>query len=152
MAGAYPELEALLPASLRQAAPNTVDSGRSCTSEALGVLFERGVRETRYAGATWDLGSEKGVTYAVFEGTGLDPDDMIAFYESGARATGRADALEIRDFEVAGASGSRLDTIHRNVAQTIVAWPAGTPGRVNVVLASAIGEDELTDVLEQLAR
>lgn len=149
--GAYAELEAALPASLFGAAPLSVDSGRSCTADALGTLYERGVREARFAGATWDLGGEQGVTYAVFEGDGLDPTALIDFYEAGARATGRAEALQIRPFEVGGASAIRMDTIHRNVGQTIIAWPSGTRGRVNVVLASATGETELTRILEDVA-
>ncbi|HET7728362.1 MAG TPA: hypothetical protein VFK54_13665 [Candidatus Limnocylindrales bacterium] len=148
--GAYPELEALLPPALDGVAPNTVDSGRSCTSEALGSLHERGIRELRYAGATWDRGSEQGVTYAVFEAAGLDPATMIEFYEAGARATGRAEALQVRPFELAGAAGVRLDTIHRSVGQTIIAWPGDEPGRVQVVLVSATGEPELIRILEAL--
>jgi len=151
MTGAYPELEALLPASLDGAGPTSVDSGRSCTAEALGRLYERGVRQVRFAGATWDLGGERGVTYAVFEGAGLDAASMIEFYEAGARATGRAEALEVRPFEVAGVAGTRLDTIHRSVGQTIVAWPSGEAGRVNVILVSDTGETELTRILGQLA-
>lgn len=146
-AGAYPELEALLPAALDGVAPGSVDSGRSCTSAALGSLYQRGIRELRFAGATWDRGSEQGVTYAVFEAAGLEPASMIEFYETGARATGRAEALRVQPFEVAGAAGVRLDTIHRGVGQTIVAWPGDEPGRVRVVLVSATGEAELSRIL-----
>ena len=150
-AGAYPELESVLPTALDGVGPDTVDSGHSCTIEALGSLHERGIRELRFAGATWDRGSEQGVTYAVFEAAGLDPAAIIEFYEAGARATGRAEALRVRPFEVAGEAGVRLDTIHRSVGQTIIAWPADEPGRVQVVLVSATGEAELTRILEALA-
>lgn len=150
-AGAYPELEAVLPPALEGVAPSTVDSGRSCTSEALGSLYEHGIRELRFAGATWDRGSEQGVTYAVFEAAGLDPAALIEFYETGARATGRAEALRVGPWEVAGEAGVRLDTIHRSVGQTIVAWSADEPGRVRVVLVSATGEAELRRILEELA-
>ncbi len=40
MPGAYPELEALLPAAYEGKAPSTVDSGRNCTPAALGTLAE----------------------------------------------------------------------------------------------------------------
>lgn len=149
--GAYPDLEELLPAALEGVAPGTVDSGRSCTSDALGSLYARGIRELRFAGATWDRGGEQGVTFAVFEAVGLDPGAMIEFYEAGARATGRADALTVRPFDVARAAGTRLDTIHRSVGQTIIAWPSDQPDRVNVILVSDTGEGELTRILEDLA-
>ena len=44
MPGAYPELEALLPAAYEGKAPATVDSGRNCTPAALGTLRRRGHR------------------------------------------------------------------------------------------------------------
>src|SRR4051812_26719149 len=71
MPGAYPDLEALLPSAYDGAAPATVDSGRNCTSNALGTLADAGVDGVRFAGATWPLGGASGLTLAVFEGDGL---------------------------------------------------------------------------------
>ena len=90
-AGAYPDLEALLPTAFEGKAPDTVDSGRSCTDGALGPLAAAGVEGLRFAGATWALGGTSGATVAVFEGDGLDAAKLLAFYEDGARAEiGRA--------------------------------------------------------------
>src|SRR3954469_2307782 len=61
-AGAYPELEALLPAELDGKPPATVDSGRNCTPAALGSLAGAGVRGVRFAGATWPMGGTSGLT------------------------------------------------------------------------------------------
>src|SRR4051794_27240056 len=55
MPGAYPDLEALLPRTYAGNAPATVDSGRSCTKEALATLADAGIDGVRFAGATWPL-------------------------------------------------------------------------------------------------
>src|SRR5262245_44647207 len=40
--GAYPELEALIPKTYHDAAPELLDSGRNCTPENLGSLASAG--------------------------------------------------------------------------------------------------------------
>lgn len=149
--GAYPELEALLPAAFREVGPTRVDSGRSCTADALGTLADRGIEELRFAGAVWDLGSGNGVTYAVFRASGLDPVAVIEFYEAGARASGKTDALQVTDVEVAGREGRRLDALVRRVGESIVAWPGDEAGEVRVLLTAGLGETELTAALDELA-
>ena len=81
MPGAYPDLEALLPATYDGKPPAGVDSGRTCTTDALGTLATHGITGVRFAGATWSLGASSGLTVAVFDGTGLDPATMLEFYE-----------------------------------------------------------------------
>ena len=149
--GAYPDLEALLPATFRGGQPQVRDSGRTCTEDGLGSLADAGIEELRFAGATWDLGGSQGVTYAVFDAPGLTPAAMIDFYERGAAASGRTDAMQVRPITLEGRDGERLDAINRNVGQTIVAWPAAEPDRVNVILTAALGEEELTAALAELA-
>src|SRR6185437_15456567 len=55
-AGAYPDLEALVPGAYRGDAPQTLDSGRICTAAGLGSLAADGVKEVRFAGETWTFG------------------------------------------------------------------------------------------------
>jgi hypothetical protein len=150
--GAYPELEALLPEAYEGAAPATVDSGRNCTPAALGILAESGVDGVRFAGETWALGGTTGLTVAVFEGDGLDATNLLAFYEDGARTARRTEKLQVSDTTVAGAAAKRLDVLGSDgTAQTVVTWPAAEPGRVNVLLASDLGDAKVAQALETFA-
>ncbi len=150
-AGAYPELEALLPTTFEGKAPDTVDSGRNCSDGALGTLAAAGVDGVRFAGATWALGGTTGVTVAVFEGDGLDAANLLAFYEDGARTARRTEKLQVSDTTVGGAEAKRLDVLGSDgTGQTIVTWPAAAPGRVNVLLAADLGDARVADALEAL--
>ena len=148
-AGTYPELEALLPAEYEGAAPDGTDSGRSCTSDVLGVLADRGVTDMRFAGTTWDLGTGRALTLAVFEGDGVTPEAMIAFYENGARKGRRTERLATRDTTVAGRPARRLDVLWASSAQSIVAWPDASGERTLVLLAADLGDTAVLDALTQ---
>jgi hypothetical protein len=150
MPGAYPELEALLPAEYQGAAPVSVDSGRSCTAEALGSLAADGVHELRFAGTTWDLGGTSGLTVAVFQADGLTPDAMIGFYRAGAAANDKTEKLQTSDATVAGKPARRLDVLQSDGSgHTIVAWAADEPGLVHVLLASDLGDARVLQALEE---
>jgi hypothetical protein len=147
--GAYPALEALLPGDLDGKAPNSVDSGRSCTAERLGTLAERGVTELRFAGATWKIGGTSGLTLARFEADGLDTGQMLEFYETGARGARRTEKLVTSDTTVGGEPAKRLDVLGSDgTGQTVVAWPAGRPGAVWVLLAADVGDARVAQILE----
>ena len=151
-AGAYPDLEALLPKTYLGTAPATVDSGRNCTASALGILAESGVDGVRFAGATWPLGGTTGLTVAVFEGEGLDAANLMSFYEDGARKARRTEKLEVKDTTVAGTAAKRLDVLGSDgTGQTVVTWPAAEPGRVNVLLAADLGDAKVAEALETFA-
>jgi hypothetical protein len=151
-AGAYPELEALLPAAYEDKAPTSVDSGRNCTDDALGALAEAGVDGVRFAGATWDLGGTTALTLALFEGEGLDTAKMLAFYEDGARKARRTDRLEVTDTAVGGLAAKRLDVLGTDGSgQTVVVWPADEAGRVRVLLAGNLGDTRVLEALESFA-
>jgi hypothetical protein len=151
-AGAYPDLEALLPTTFEGKPPDTVDSGRNCTDAALGALAAAGVDGVRFAGATWALGGTSGLTVAVFEGEGLDAARLLTFYEEGGRTARRTEKLQASDTTVGGAAAKRLDVLGSDgTGQTIVTWPADAPGRVNVLLASDLGDARVADALDVLA-
>jgi hypothetical protein len=151
-AGAYPDLEALLPKTYLGTAPATVDSGRNCTAPALGILAESGVDGVRFAGATWPLGGTTGLTVAVFEGEGLDAANLMSFYEDGARKARRTEKLVATDTTVAGTAAKRLDVLGSDgTGQTIVTWPAAEPGRVNVLLAADLGDAKVAEALKMFA-
>ena len=147
--GAYPALEALLPGDLDGEAPDSMDSGRSCTADTLGTLAERGVDELRFAGATWKTGGTSGLTLALFEADGLEAGKMLEFYETGARGARRTEKLVTSDTTVAGEGAKRLDVLGSDgTGQTVVAWPAGRPGAVWVLLAADVGDARVAEILE----
>jgi hypothetical protein len=150
--GSYPELEALLPDAYEGQPPASVDSGRSCTPQALGALAELGIDGIRFAGATWTLGGTSGLTVAVFEADDLDPADMVLFYEAGARAARRTEKLATSDVTVGDRPARRLDVLGSDgTGQTIVAWPAEVDGRVNVLLAADLGDARVLEALDAFA-
>jgi hypothetical protein len=157
-AGAYPDLEARLPASLggigpapstggaaADLQPTTVDSGRSCTQAALGASWDRGVRELRFAGATWDLGSGNGIVSVLFVTPAgqppLQPTWVEEFYEAGVRASSKAENVEISRPTIDPAGPVwRLDTLNDLSLQTVVVWPSDDAVRV-VIVATAVNPD-----------
>lgn len=147
--GAYPDLEAKLPATYEGQAPGNVDSGRNCTAASLGTLAAGGVTQLRFAGATWHLGGTTALTVALFTADGLTPSAMIDFYAAGARANSKTEKAQVADATVAGKPARRLDVLQSDgTGQTIVAWPSAEPGLVNVLLASDLGDAKVLAALD----
>ncbi|HSO29886.1 MAG TPA: hypothetical protein VLS28_08265 [Candidatus Sulfomarinibacteraceae bacterium] len=153
-AGAYPDLEAELPTILGGEAPTTVDSGRNCSTGALGSLVAHDLDEIRFAGATWDLGGGRGVSSVVFAIDGADlPGAWIAeFYEIGARTAKRTDNIAVSRPAFPGAGEAwRLDTLNDLSLQSVVTWQDGRVVRVVLVAtpaapgASREAHDELVE-------
>ena len=150
--GAYPELEALLPSTYEGAAPQSLDSGRTCSEPGLGVLAASGIHEFRFAGATWGLGGTTGLTVAVFEADGLDAGAMIDFYAAGARGNRKVEKAVASDVTAGAQPARRLDVLQSDGAyQTIVAWPGGIAGRVLVLLAADLGDARVAAAVEMFA-
>lgn len=150
--GAYPDLESLLPTAYQGSAPDNVDSGRSCTPEALGALADAGIDGVRFAGATWALGGSSGLTVAAFEGTGLDPKAMLDFYARSAGNDRHTEDFSTSDLTVGGKAGRRLDVLATNGAgHTVVTWPADRPDTVFVMLASDLGDAAVLAALDEFA-
>jgi hypothetical protein len=147
--GAYPELEALLPTEFDGVAANNVDSGRTCTPAALGTLADAGVKELRFAGATWDAAGTAGWTIAAFKADGLTPAVMRDFYETGARSARRTEKVAVSDTTVGGAPAKRLDVLMSDgTGQTVVAWQRDATSPVWVLLAADVGDAKTTALLE----
>lgn len=133
LAGAYPELEALVPHDLDGVAPTSLDSGRSCGDRALGTLAEQGVTEIRYAGAVWDEGNGAGTSIAILARP-TDDDAWAslpvawveAFYEAGAQASSKTSNIETSR-PTMGDAGTvwRLDTLNDLSQQAVVVRPLG---------------------------
>jgi hypothetical protein len=140
IAGAYPDLEAIVRTTFRGQAPDRLDSGRNCTPQALATLVAHGVTALRFAGATWDLGSSSGLTLAVLEAPDLDTAWVAEFYEAGARAAKNTESVEVRTVAIPdGRRGSRIDALNGESYQSVVVWSDGEHVRVALV-ASFIRE------------
>jgi hypothetical protein len=149
--GGYPDLEARLPAALSGVspdngtggatsddAPTIVDSGRNCTQEVLGTLWDHGVRELRFAGAIWDIGGGEGVVTALFMTPSgqpaLDKAWLEEFYEASARASSKAENITVtrQTIDPAG-EVFRIDALNDLSLQTVVVWPDDDVVRLAIV-------------------
>ena len=155
-AGAYPDLEALVPKLYKGTAPGEVDSGRACTTDGLGTLASHGVKELRFAGATWSTGTQSGLTLAIFrsaDGATLDPAWLSEFYETGARnGKNVTTPPETSTYPVtATVNGRRLDVLNGESYQTVVVWQG--QGHVNVaVIGDFIREIQTKDAHDAVVR
>ncbi len=143
VSGAYPELEALVPARLDGQPPTRLDSGRNCTPTNLGTLAGHGITELRFAGGLWERSSTSGITLVVFEADGLTAAEIGEWYEAGARTARRTQALKPSRPLVDGRQGYRLDLLNGDVPQTVVAWPSADGRVVQVVLAADVSRPEI---------
>jgi hypothetical protein len=155
--GAYPELEAELPATFEGEPPVRRDSGRNCSDAALGTLASHGIEELRFAGALWETGRRSGVTLAVFSARGLTAERLAEFYEAGARDARKTQNVTTGMLRVKGVTGHRLDTLNDESYQSILAFESGREGLVRAVLvASDVREvgtmDEHEDVVRRAAK
>lgn len=141
--GAYPELEALVPRTYEGRGPETLDSGRHCSRENLGVLAEAGIDEVRFAGGTWGFGADRAAALVVFRADGLTADLIADFYADSARASGRTTVTGESTPTLAGRPGRRLDTMTGRRLQTVVTWPAAVPDTVNVVISNDLPDPKI---------
>jgi hypothetical protein len=136
--GAYPAYEDLLPREIEGRAPTSVDSGRNCTTRALGTYAAHGVGEVRFAGATWDEGGGDATVIAVLATAQGQPELRPAwveeFYETGARSSTKTENIEVSR-PVMGDAGQvyRLETLNDLSLQTVLVWSLGGPVRVVIV-------------------
>ena len=142
-AGAYPELEALIPATYEERAPDILDSGRNCSAANLGSLAPLGIKEVRFAGGTWDFGSDIAVVLAVFTADDLTAEALANWWETTARAAGRTQVTGEFTAQINGRDGHRLDTKTGERMQTVVSWPSAEPGRINVVLSHNLPDSKI---------
>lgn len=141
--GAYPELEAMVPAAFEDKPPDTLDSGRNCTAEAIGSLGSAGIDEVRYAGGTWGFGGIRAAALAVFTAPGLTADAMADFYTQSAQGANRTRVTAESRPTMAGHPVHRIDTVTGPRQQTVVVWPASVPDTVNVVITNDLPDPKI---------
>lgn len=132
--GAYPDLEALVPVTFEDRAPDRLDSGRNCSNENLGSLADEGIEEVRFAGGTWEFGSDIAVVLAVFAADGLTSKAMARWWETTARDSARTQIVRTTEVDMDGLDVRRLDTKTGERLQSVLVWPGDEPDQVNVVL------------------
>jgi hypothetical protein len=137
-AGAYPDLEKLIPPAFEGVAPARLDSGRNCTAQNLGTLAGHGIREVRFAGALWETGERSGFTLAVLSAPGLSAEWMADFYEAGARAGRKTEDVQRMVDDINGDKAWVINTLNDESYQTIVVWDTDQPG---LVQATLVGSD-----------
>jgi hypothetical protein len=147
LSGAYPELEAIVPASLDGQPPTRLDSGRNCTAANLGSLADHGISEVHFAGGLWETTPSSGLTLAVFEADGLEAVHMGEWYEAGARVARRTQALEPTRPTIDGRQAYRLDLLNGDVPQTVVVWPSADGRVVQVAIGSGVAEDRIQEAI-----
>ena len=89
----------MVPTTFRGAAPGQLDSGRTCSTDGLTTLKGHGIDELRYAGATWQTGTDSGLSLATFATPArpaLRPEWVTEFYETGARNGKNVESVETR--------------------------------------------------------
>ena len=146
--GAYPELEGLVPGTYEGRGPDELDSGRNCTTANLGTLATHGIDEVRFAGGTWNFGSDIGVVLAVFTAESLTTDAMAEWWESSARAAARTEITGESSPTIDGRSAYRLDTKTGERIQTVVVWPSSEAGRVNVVVTHNLPDPKIDAAIQ----
>ena len=147
-AGAYPDLEALVPASYQGAPPETLDSGRNCSTDNLGSLASQGIREVRFAGGTWTFGAERAAVLAVFRTAGLTADALATSTWTAPRSRPGRTSPATSEPMIRGRAGHRLDTKTGERVQTVVVWPAAASDAVNVVITNDLPDARIQDAID----
>lgn len=141
--GAYPDLEARIPTMYEGVAPETLDSGRNCSVENLGVLAAAGITEIRFAGGNWSFGGIRAAALVVFSAPGLTADLVADFYAGSATSSNRTQITGESTATLAGTSVRRMDSTTGDRTQTVLVWPAADADVVNVVITNDLPDAKI---------
>ncbi len=143
MKGAYPDLEARIPTTIEGKAATSRDSGRFCSRDTLGSVYDAGVTEVRFGGGIWEIGDRGGAQLGVFEGDRLTPGLLAEEYRRAAQASRGTEAVKATTLEVDGRPAWRIDVVNGNSRQAIVVWSSADGAVVQVVIAADVEEAQL---------
>jgi len=138
----------MVPTTFQDKGPETLDSGRKCTTEGLGALTAAGFKEVRFAGGTWGFGGDRAAALVIWSAPGLTADAVADFYAVGARTANRTRITAEAKPTLAGRPGRRLDTVTGSRQQTVVAWPAAKADIVNVVITNDLPDPKIDAAVE----
>ncbi len=155
MKGAYPDLEARIPAALDGQVADSRDSGRFCSRATLGTLWDAGIRESQFGGGIWAIDpaggtSLPGLQLSVFRAPGLSARLLADEYKSGADATRRVSVVSATNEQVGGRPGFRINLLNGDSHQAIVVWPSADGAVVQVVIAADVGESKVQAAIAAL--
>jgi hypothetical protein len=133
--------------------PDLVDSGWSCSADALATYAAHGVTQLRFAGATWNQGRSDGTVVAILVTRAPDPPLEAAwveeFYETGARRSTKTENIEVTRPTMGGAGTVyRLETLNDLSLQTVVIWPEAPYVHV-VIVATEVAPGASRDAHNQ---
>lgn len=148
--GFYPDLEAYLPAQLDGASPANRISGRYCSRKTLGTLLDGGIPEEQYAGATWQITDQSGVSIVVYRAPGLGPRLVADAFRAGAEASRNGKSFVASSVRVLGRDGYRLDVVNGDQRQVVVIWPSADGSVVHAVIGSDVAEERIQAAIAAL--
>lgn len=144
MAGAYPDLEATVPAQLSGATAGVRESGRYCSPNTLGTLADAGFGEVRFGAGTWDRGGGKAVSLVTLEADGLGSQAVFESYLAAAQKNSKVHDITPTQPTLGGQPGYRIDFINGDSSfQRILVWPGDRAGRVRVVLTADLVDADI---------
>jgi hypothetical protein len=146
MGGAFPELEARVPTLIDGQEATSRDSGRFCSAETLGSVYEAGVTEVRFGGAIWKVG-RGGIQLGAFEGDGLTAELMAEEYRRAAGKDRATEAVRPTTLEIDGRPAWRIDVVNGSSRQAIVVWAAADGRAVQTVVAADVDESVLQEAI-----
>jgi hypothetical protein len=147
MKGAYPDLEGRIPTLLDGKEANSRDSGRFCSKETLGSVFDAGVTEVRFGGGIWEMGDRGFLQLGAFEGDGLTPQLLAEEYRRAAQAARGTEGLKATTLEIDGRPAWRVDLVNGSSRQAIVVWGSADGRAVQAVVAADVEEAQLQDAI-----
>jgi hypothetical protein len=149
MAGAYPDLEATVPAQLAGVASTLRESGRYCSATTLGTLADAGVTELRFGAGTWDRGSGKAVSMVTLEASDLTVEQVFESYLAGAEKNAKVHDISPSQPTLAGQPGYRIDFINGDSSfQRILVWPGQRDGQVRVLLVADLVDADIQTAVD----
>ncbi len=146
MAGAYPELEARIPMEVGGEEAASRDSGRFCSADTIGSVYEAGITEVRFGGAIWQVG-RGGIQLGAFEGDGLTAELMAEEYRRAAAKDRATEAVRPTTLEIDGRPAWRIDVVNGSSRQAIVVWPSSDGRVVQTVVAADVDEAVLQEAI-----
>jgi hypothetical protein len=150
-AGLEPDLEALLPTDLGGRAPDARSSGRYCSRAQLGSLRETGLRELRFAGATW-ADARGGRSLTIYQAPGLTLDGLADAFAGGAGSARRVTNVRAAESSIGGRRAIRIDAQADERRQVVWLWEDPRPETVRVILASDVTEEALEEAVTAFFR
>ncbi len=141
--GYYPALESQLPATLAQATPSVVNSGRFCVAASLGSLVAAGVGDLHFAGAQFPTSDSTGVSLLEYTAPSLTPSMLADAFTAGAASATDVNQIHTQAVTIAGRAGVRIQVNNQDVLQVLIFWPAAQPGTVNGILAAGVSDSAI---------